>query len=532
MKKSDSLKKLIYKDCRRAMRPALLLHTTDTLLSGVLSVYAASILGNFADAVFRLDLSYGFSNFWKLILCLGISVVVIPLIDMLGEVVMFTNCLQHDRLIYNRFWDKKYEEAIQIEEGEAEYRLEMDPINLRIYWIQIVEKLFAIPVMLCYVLYKALPVSPLLTAVVFSFSLLKLLVPMAVKKLQAKYDLAKREYDTDVRTLETAITKEPHLVKVFGLSVPFINRLDEKFRTYYKDVLTKSVFCSVFSDKVLSFLDTFCTLAILFTGAVMVSGQTITAGAVAAMVGYFSVFNDIIAKCDFTIRTLPLIDNVAERIRVLYDGAEEKSGITLDAVRNITVKNLSFAYEEKNVFTNKSFTIHTGQKAVICGENGSGKSTFLKLLSGLFQKYQGSLLLNGHELRDIGIDSWRNQFAYAEQTPYLFAGTVRENIHLGNLQATEEQVTAVMEKLGISHLADREVSAAQNDLSGGEKQKISIARALVKDTPILVMDEPNNNLDLATLEWLKDFIRQSDKTILYISHDEELSQLADVRVCF
>lgn len=67
---------------------------------------------------------------------------------------------------------------------------------------------------------------------------------------------------------------------------------------------------------------------------------------------------------------------------------------------------------------------------------------------------------------------------------------------------------------------------------GGEKQKIPIARALLRDTSILVMDESNNNLDLTTMEWLKDFIRQSDKTILYISHDEELSQLADVKICF
>ena len=532
MNQSDSLKKLIYKDCQKAMRPALLLHMIDNLLSGVISIYFAGVLGDFAYAVFRLDFSYGISNLCKFIFCLGFSVLIIPFINTCGEVVMFRNCLQHDRLIYSRFWDKKYEEAIKIEEGEAEYRLEMDPIDLRIYWIQIGEKILTLPVMLCYVLYKSLPVSPLLTAIVFLLALLKLLVPMAVKKVQAKYDLEKRDYDTAVRNMETDITGSPYQVKLLGLSEPYLNRLDNMFRVYYKKVLTKSLFCTVLSDKVLNLLDTFCTLAILFTGAVMVSNGSVTAGAIAAMMGYFSVFNDLIGKFDFIIRSLPLIDNVAERIKVLYDGAEEKSDNELDTVHSITAQNLSFSFAGKKIFENKNFIIYAGEKVVLCGENGSGKSTFLKVFSGLFQKYQGKLLLDDKELRAVNINSWRKLFAYVEQTPYLFSGTVRENIHLGDLQASDEQVTTVMENVGISHLSDRKVSNTQNDLSGGEKQKISIARALLKDTSLLVMDEPDNHLDQATLEWLKNFIKQSDKTILYISHDEELVKLADIKISF
>ena len=532
MKQRDKLKKRIYADCRQAMTPALLLYAFSAGLGGIISVYTASVLGEFADAVFLLDLSYGLLHFQKLVCCLVGSIFAVPLISMLGEVVMFINCLRHDRLVYARFLDKKYEEVIKIDEGEAEYRLEIDPIDLRCYWIMVRERAFSVSVMFIFLLYQALPVSPGFLLIVFLISMVKLLVPMAVRKLQAKYELDKKQYDTDVRNLETGITGKPHLVKVLGLTEGMISKLDRRFEEYFNNILIKSAVCTVFSDAVLKFLDTFCMLVILFIGAVLTAKGQVTPGTVAAMMGYFSVINDMIAKCDFILRKIPILDATAERMKVLYDGAEEKTGNELNPVCRITANNLSLSFGDKSIFINKTFTIHTGEKTVILGENGSGKSTFLKLLCGLYQNYQGSLRMNEHELSEIQIDSLRRQFAYAQQEPYLFEGTVRENIHMGNLTASDEAVDEVMERLGISALADRQITLGQKELSGGEKQKISIARALLKNAEILLMDEPDNNLDSQTLEWLKSFISQNDRTILYVSHDETLSELANQKICF
>lgn len=532
MKRGDELKKRIYADCRQAMTPALLLYILSAGLGGVMSVYTASLLGEFADAVFEVQVSHGMLYFQKLIGCLVISVIVVPLIGMLGEVVMFINCLRHDRLVYARFLDKKYEEAMKIDEGEAEYRLEMDPIELRVYWLMVRENAFSVLVMFLFLLYKALPVSPGFLLIIVLISVLKLLVPMAVRKLQAKYELAKKEYDTDVRKLETEITGKPYLVKVLGLTEGMILMLKERFEEYYKNVLTKSVTCTVFSDAVLKFLDTFCTLLILFIGAVFTAGGMVTPGTVAAMVGYFSVINNMISKCDYILRKTPVLDAIAERMKVLYDGEEDKNGINTGSISLITAKDLTLSIGDKEVFKNKAFRIHTGEKTVICGDNGSGKSTFLKLLCGLYQNYLGSLKMDEREFSEIRMDSLRRQFAYAQQDPYLFEGTVRENIHLGNLQASDKEVEDVMERLGILALADRQITLGQKELSGGEKQKISIARAVLKNADILLLDEPDNNLDSQTLEWLKNFIRQSNKTIIYVSHDEMLSKAADRRICF
>lgn len=107
--------------------------------------------------------------------------------------------------------------------------------------------------------------------------------------------------------------------------------------------------------------------------------------------------------------------------------------------------------------------------------------------------------MNGTELSEVSSAKWRDLFAYAAQ-------------------------------VGLSNLMDREEDLSEESVSGGERQKISIARALVKDSPVLIMDEPSNNLDEETKEWLAKFISESKKTIIYVSHDDDFSNLADVKI--
>lgn len=533
MKKRDLLRKAIYLDCRTAMTPAVVFYALEEVGTVLLAVYTASILGAFADNIFSLDLSYGLDNFWKLLLCVGITVVIIPLFEIAGEVLMFSNSLKHDRFVLGRFFDKSFESVMQISEGEAQSRLEDDPIDLRCGWVRIAVKSIVTPPALLYLLYYTLQISVIYTLIVFGISVIKLAVPATVAKLQAVYDRQTREYRTQVRTYETEITTKPYMIKLYAVSQPFTKKLDSLYQDYFQNVFSKSVRCSVVADNISDFLDTFCYLLILLVGAVMIAGGSITAGAVAAMVGYFSVFNTIMENIDFIIKNIPIMKNLVDRLEVIYSRAEDLSGEQVDEVWEIKAEKLSFSYDGENmVFENMDFSIRSGDKTAVCGKNGSGKSTFIQLLCGLLKNYTGSFTLNNSELRTIAIESWRSRFAYAAQDPYLFEGTVRENVHLGNLQAAEADVDDILQKIGIGYLADRKVSMSQNDLSGGEKQKVSIARALMKNTPFLILDEPSNHLDTKTSEWLREFISESSKTILYISYDARFVDLADKQIQF
>lgn len=530
MKTSDGLRKQIIGDCRRSMYVTSIFHIVNECFSGLLAVYTAKILGEFADDVFSLNVSLGFNNAVKLLLCIGVTVLVIPVIGLIGSVIMLRSSLVHDRMVCGRFLDKKYENVTQYDTGDIQYRIEWDPCNLRKCWVEITTKFCMIPIILCYLLYNAIQISAVYTLIVFAISLVKLAVPIGTAKLLAEYDKKIREYSTQVRAYETEITEKPHIVKLYGLSQPLINRLDKIYQCYFKDIFSKSVKYTTISNNISSFLDTFCIIIILFVGAIMVAGGTISAGSVAAMAGYFSVFNTILGNVDYIIRNIPVLNNLVERMIVLYDDQEKQSGSVVENILDITGDALSFSYEKKDVFENLSFNIHTGLKTAICGANGSGKSTLIKIFCGLLKEYKGSIRLNHCEMNSAEIESWRRQFAYAPQEPYLFSGSVKENVRLGNLKATEEEIAAVMRETGIDYLEDREVSMNQNDLSGGEKQKISIARALLKNTPFLFLDEPSNNLDSQTFAWLHDFIKKSTKTVVYISHDDNLSDIADTKI--
>ena len=177
-----------------------------------------------------------------------------------------------------------------------------------------------------------------------------------------------------------------------------------------------------------------------------------------------------------------------------------------------------------------NFTIHQGDKVAICGQNGSGKSTLIKLLSGVLKDYSGHIKIDGQELSEVSALNWYDCIAYTEQDPYLFPMSIKENIRIGNHNASDEELNEVIQKLEIEYLIDRDIHSEKQQLSGGEKQKISIGRALLKNTPIIIMDEPSNNLDTEALAWLRDFIRHSPKTIVFVSHDSNLIFCADLTV--
>ena len=497
------------------------------ILVGIFTVYTANILGKFADAVFSFNMSYGLKNIWKLLFCIGVTVFILPLIELIGNIFMFKYALMHDRMVLGRFLDKEYEKVMAIEAGEAQYRLNNDPCEMRIVWAVMMPKFIVVPLTLAYLLFNTLQISLLFTLLTFAVSLIKLVVPVAVKKLQAKYDRQTREYNTKVREYETEITMKPYVVRMYGLKNAFIEKIDGLYHEYFKNVQTKDITCKTVADKLTSFLDTFCILIILLAGAALVAAGAVRIGAVAAMVGYFGVFNMILDDVSYIIKNIPILRNLSDRIAVLYSDKEDLSGEEIKDVTNISAKGLSFAYDEKQVFDHLDFHIGLGDKTAVTGANWAGKSTLIQIMCGLLKGYKGSLKLNNKELRSVAIESWRSQFAYAEQEPYLFEGSVRDNVRLGNLSAADADIDAIMEKAGVSYLSQRIVSMAQNDLPGGEKQKISIARALLKNTPILILDEPSNNLDADSFLWLQEFIKTSAKTIIFISHNPELTGVSN-----
>ena len=247
------------------------------------------------------------------------------------------------------------------------------------------------------------------------------------------------------------------------------------------------------------------------------------------MMGFFDVFDLIAADTGEVIKLIPKLRTDLERMALFYTDPEP-DGAGTDGFRELTVENASFSRDEKPIFSALDFTLRSGERLAVTGPNGSGKSTLLRILCGLQEGYTGRVAVNGADLRSLSPAAWRRQFRFVEQDPYLFEGTVFENVRIGRLTASDAEVQAIMERLEIAHLADRHIPWGGGGLSGGERQRVSLARALLRGADLLLFDEPDNNLDAATRAWMRDYIASCGRTVLFVSHDEALLRQADARV--
>ena len=204
----------------------------------------------------------------------------------------------------------------------------------------------------------------------------------------------------------------------------------------------------------------------------------------------------------------------------------------------IEFRNVSFAYPGQTApsLHGLSFRIKPGEKVAILGRIGSGKTTLEKLVLGLFQPTEGAVLVDGIDLRQLDPAELRSQIGYVQQDIMLFYGTLRENITLGAPQAQHQDIVRAAEIGGVLSLVnhhpqgfDMLVGERGESLSGGQRQGVAIARAVINDPPILLLDEPTSSMDYSSEEDIKRRITEyaKDKTVLLISHRTALLELVD-----
>jgi len=204
----------------------------------------------------------------------------------------------------------------------------------------------------------------------------------------------------------------------------------------------------------------------------------------------------------------------------------------------IELKNITYSYDDKPVFTNLSLKIPAGRKVAIIGPSGGGKSTILKLIPLFIEPEQGNILIDGIDTQSVSLKSLRQHISWVAQDPQLFNGTIMENIQDGDIDrelSQEEIRNAVV----VSNVAEFVIkmplalatSAGENggSLSGGQRQRVSIARALVKNSPIMCLDEPTAALDAKSENYIKDSLQQiiKGKTVLMVTHRKALLALMD-----
>lgn len=327
-------------------------------------------------------------------------------------------------------------------------------------------------------------------------------------------------------------------IKVFGLFDSFSNRLNQVF--------TRTLSCAYGYQKVsysFSAIDTLI-LSIAQVFLFIYGGHQVVAGKLS--VGNFTIISSYFALMMTSVRYFFSLGKSVQETRVSYERlngimsmpVETVGKIELNKIETICTKSLSLSENNKTIVSDLNVSFETGHIYSICGFNGSGKSTFINLLIGLYvDEYKGDILINNLSLQEIDMYSLRRRsMGIFEQNPVLFEDTISYNIQLNQDELNAENIIQAIDILGLRDFLnnlpqglDTFLHENASNISGGEKQKIALLRAIIKNPDVLLLDEPTSALDTITTKRLIEYLIsiKEEKIIIVVSHNDEVSQIAD-----
>ncbi len=232
------------------------------------------------------------------------------------------------------------------------------------------------------------------------------------------------------------------------------------------------------------------------------------------------------------------IERIGEVMALAYDVTDHPNARPASVLSGqIEFRDVSFAYDpSREVLSHIGLNVAAGERLAIVGVTGAGKSTLASLIPRLYDPTSGAVVMDGHDIRTFSVQSLRDQVSMVLQDALLFSGTIRENIAFGKPDATMEEISAAAHTANAHEFIDRLplgyetlVSERGTTLSGGQKQRIAIARAILRDAPILILDEPTTGLDAASERLVVDALERAveGRTTITIAHRLTTLRFAD-----
>lgn len=307
--------------------------------------------------------------------------------------------------------------------------------------------------------------------------------------------------------------------------------------------ISSRVFISSAADGIIAFIrDGFAyiyLISLVLQGSLSVSEFVLYIGSITGFSMWVSNFvnNAIIMSAD----SLEVSDYRVFLNKVEENGNSKKADRKIETPISIELKNICFSYGDKIIFDNFNLKIEEGKKIALVGVNGAGKSTLVKLILNLLEPDSGEILINGIDSKDIDINRYFDQFSVAFQDALVLAYGIDVNISMKPREETDQiKVDEVIQLAGldekVKNLANGKYTSAEKyldsegtELSGGERQKLILARALYKDAPVLILDEPSSALDpIAEAELYEKYHEMTkNKTSIYISHRLSSAKFCD-----
>ena len=284
----------------------------------------------------------------------------------------------------------------------------------------------------------------------------------------------------------------------------------------------------------MSFAGALGVVLVLWVGGRQVASDRMTLGQLIGFIFYLGLFYEPIARLHGLNQMLQAARAAGERVFDILDAPIERAnGLPRLSLRQpvrgeVIYENVGFSYNpDRVVLRNVSLQAQPGQMVALAGPTGAGKSTLVNLLPAFYEPASGRILIDGQDISGISLESLRAHISVVSQEAFLFNGTIRENILYGRLEATEEELIAASRAANchefitrLPQAYDSRVGERGVKLSVGEKQRVSVARALLKDAPILILDEATASVDTATERLIQEALERlmANRTSFVIAH--------------
>ena len=360
------------------------------------------------------------------------------------------------------------------------------------------------------VLVMMLSISPLMTVVALLILPISVGLISFVMKHSQKYFSGQQEYLGNVNGQVEEVYSGHNVIKAFNKEDDVIREFDRTNDKLYESAW-KSQFFSGMMMPVMQFVGNLGYVGVAILGGFLAIKKTIEVGDIQSFIQYVRNFTQPIQQVAQVTNMLQLAAASSERVFEFLEEKEEdqtvEHPVSVEGFHgNVQFENVHFGYNpEKIIINDFSANVKEGQKIAIVGPTGAGKTTMIKLLMRFYDVNSGSIKIDGHDVRDFNRSELREMFGMVLQDTWLFHGTIMDNIRYGKLDATEEEVIQAAKAAHVHRFVQTlpggyqmEINEEATNISQGQKQLLTIARAILADPKILILDEATSSVDTRT----------------------------------
>lgn len=360
------------------------------------------------------------------------------------------------------------------------------------------------------VLVMMLSISPLMTLVALLILPVSIGMISFVMKHSQKYFKGQQEYLGNVNGQVEEVYSGHNIVKAFNKEKDVIEEFEKTNDKLY-DSAWKSQFFSGMMMPIMQFVGNLGYVGVVILGGVLAAKKTIEVGDIQSFIQYVRNFTQPIQQLAQVANMLQSTAAASERVFEFLEEEEEDqtvpNPVSVEGLEgNVTFEHVHFGYNEDKIIINDfSVDVKEGQKIAIVGPTGAGKTTMIKLLMRFYDVNGGAILIDGHNVKDFNRSELRQMFGMVLQDTWLFHGSIKDNIKYGKLDATDEEVIEAAKAARVHRFVqtlpggyDMELNEEASNVSQGQKQLLTIARAILADPKILILDEATSSVDTRT----------------------------------